>query len=246
MLVRLLRKACRMKCQNQRRGILSRWVGSAAFVTIMFGLACAESPDEQTHKAMNRDASHPASSAAETQPGTPCSAAGQNSSCHGELGLVCVQEGDRNVCECPATMDFDYNAGRCVQPRLGQRVGDACGPAGEGAIPFADCDAGRGLRCTRPDSADVDAPATCQCIPRQEFSAKRRACVGLRLGEHPGDPCGLAGKGEMAKVRCNSRRGLVCGAEITEANGQQSCECGRNSSWSENRQLCVVADTGCG
>jgi hypothetical protein len=127
-------------------------------------------------------------------------------------------------CDCPLHMDCDVDGVGCVPPRLGQRPGDACGPSGEGAIPFGECDVNRGLRCVPPRPGQLDAPATCQCAEGQSFSPEQRSCAGARLGESEGDRCG------PDRPSCSAQRGLVC------RNGECSCEHG---AWCADTERCI-------
>lgn len=131
-----------------------------------------------------------------------------------------------------ASLELDSDAGcaadSCGALPLGSNPGDACGPAGEGQIAYAECDPNRGLHCTAAPSGQLDAPPTCECLPGQSFSPQTRACSGARTGERPGTAC-AADSGML----CNPRRGLIC------ASAQ--CECAANSHWSEARAQCLAA-----
>jgi hypothetical protein len=61
--------------------------------------------------------------------------------------------------------------------RLSSRPGDRCGPSGEGDLPYAPCDAKRGLECQQPPRSQIDAPATCGCPAEQTFSEPQQRCV---------------------------------------------------------------------
>lgn len=114
------------------------------------------------------------------------------------------------------------------EPAPGDSAGDACGPAGEGAIPFSDCNPNLGLRCTPPPTGVIDAPPTCECRAGQTFSLELGACAGAALGERPGDACSEDGQNAAA---CNAQRKLHC------ASAQ--CACEPNTEWSEPRLQCL-------
>ena len=119
-----------------------------------------------------------------------------------------------------ASLELDSDAScaadSCGSLPLGSHPGDACGPAGEGQIAYAECDPNRGLHCTAAPSGQIDAPPTCECLPGQTFSEQTGACSGARTGERPGDACAADGG-----MTCNAQRGLTC------ADGQ----CAPDSRW---------------
>lgn len=184
--------------------------------------------------------------AAGSQPGAWCSEPGVEAECRGDLGLVCVLNGEEKACDCPLSMDFDFALGHCANLEMGQRTGDRCGPSGEGDLPYATCDMNRGLRCVKPDPGELDAPATCQCAPGQEFSARKRACFGVRFGERPGAarPPGPVPR-PSSWARCNLQRGLIPSpGPDASFDGGQECTCAEGR-WSERRLRCVAGDSIC-
>jgi len=167
------------------------------------------------------------------QPGAPCGGPERDPPCNTAAGFVCLADSAPATCGCPAAEDFDFSSGSCRPAKLGDRPGHACGPSGEGTLPYAPCNANRGLRCTPPNPAEIDSPPTCRCPPGQSFSPQKHTCVGARTGERAGDACGESSP-------CNAQRGLAC----TPLGSQ--CACIAPAVWSSARLQCLRDETdGC-
>jgi hypothetical protein len=124
-----------------------------------------------------------------------------------------LDAGSEDASRCEPSQEFDEMDGGCVQPALGQRPNDACGPAGEGDIPFADCDESKGLYCEQPPPGLLDAPSSCQCPEGQRFSAVEHACTGSRLGEPSADACERSMQCE-ATQECDAAAGRCVDAKV--------------------------------
>jgi hypothetical protein len=178
---------------------------------------------------------------ANLQPGKPCSS-GKDDDCKPSSFLHCVdyKDGKSPICDCPSNTEFSFVSGTCESLKLGTQPGDACGPSGEGEIPYAQCDPNRGLICTKPQPNEIDAVATCACAPGQTYSSRYRACVGAQLGEHAGDPCNLESSDAGSVVLCNTQRGLRCSVNSTPStDSSYACRCETPLVWSENEGQCV-------
>jgi hypothetical protein len=181
------------------------------------------------------------------QPGKPCPSR-RDSECSPNAIFHCIDfaDGAPPTCDCPVTTEYVFATQSCNELKLGDRPGDACGPSGEGDIPYAKCDQNRGLFCKVPNPTEVDAVANCQCAEGQQYSFRLRACVGARLGEQAGEPCNSESSDVAVRGTCNAQRGLFCDTNGVELAGKRPiCNCEKPYVWSVAGRRCVKEAAQC-